>query len=328
MHTPTAPQPEQGTLPRQLPGLAPVLSVHGLTKSYGPHTAVGDVSFDISKGQVVGLIGPNGAGKTTLMKALLGLVKPSSGTIDLLGHRVGSSGWGTALHRVGSMIEAPALYGWMSARDNLTLQAMSVGVANSDRRVEEVLELIGLDHRADDDARTFSLGMKQRLGIGVSVIGEPEFVILDEPANGLDPAGIIEIRNLLRRLPEFGTTVLVSSHQLAEVQQACDDLVIMSAGRIVTTGSTAGVLAHHAERTFEIDVLTSEAGAALAALTTAGHVVELDGDRLILRDAAEIDGRELNRTLLDAGVIASQLAERSTSLEEVFLSITTPGRES
>ena len=205
-----------------------VVTVDRLTKRYGDHVAVDALSFDVPAGQVIGLLGPNGAGKTTAMKMLLGLVKPTEGTAELLGTDVTATNFTHALRRTGALIEAPALYERMSARKNLQLQAHALGVAVDRNRIEELLELVDLSDRAKDNAGSYSLGMKQRLGIAVAMIGRPELVVLDEPANGLDPAGIVEIRELLRRLPSMGTTVLVSSHQLSEVQQACDGLVVLT----------------------------------------------------------------------------------------------------
>ena len=296
--------------------------VSALTKRYGSHTAVSDVTFEIPSGAVVGLIGPNGAGKTTVMKAMLGLVGPTAGSVELLGARVGSAGWGSTLHRVGAMIEAPPIYQRMTARENLQLQAISVGLSATSPRIDEILKLVDLYDRADDRARGYSLGMKQRLGIGVTLIGRPELVILDEPANGLDPAGIREIRRLLRRLPEDGTTVLVSSHQLAEVQQACDSLVVLANGRTIVEGSTTEILDAHQVDAFDIEIEAPAITAALDALALAGARVGANGTTLAVEPPAGWTGTDLNKALVAAGVYAESIARQTVSLEAAFLEMT------
>ena len=302
----------------------PILTVRHLTKRYGSATVVDDVSFSINPGDVVGLIGPNGAGKSTVMKSLIGLVRPSGGHLELLGHAVGSAGWSEALTRVGSMIEAPPLYPRLTARQNLRYQMLAVGQPVDELRIDEILELVGLLAEGDHRPATFSLGMKQRLGIGICLVGRPELVILDEPANGLDPAGIREIRSLLRRLPETGTTVLVSSHQLAEVQQACDSLVVLDQGRLVTAGSTDEIVESRREHAFEITVDPAEHARCLSTLEAAGHLVTaVDLDRLDVRPPVDIRGRDLVRTLAEAGIYPDSLSPKTVSLEEAFLELTT-----
>ena len=302
----------------------PILTVRHLTKRYGSATVVDDVSFSINPGDVVGLIGPNGAGKSTVMKSLIGLVRPSGGHLELLGHPVGSAGWSEALSQVGSMIEAPPIYPRLTARQNLRYQMLAVGQPIDEARIDEILDLVGLLDEGDHRPATFSLGMKQRLGIGICLVGRPELVILDEPANGLDPAGIREIRSLLRRLPETGTTVLVSSHQLAEVQQACDSLVVLDQGRLVTAGSTADIVESRREHAFEVTLDPAEVERGLAVLADFGHsAVVVDVGRVEVRPDADVLGRHLLRSLADAGVYPDALTPKAVSLEEAFLELTT-----
>ncbi len=302
-----------------------IVSVSGLTKRYGDAAAVDDVSFTIPRGGVVGLLGPNGAGKTTVMKMLLGLVRPTSGEIDLLGTRVGSRGWGATLQRVGAIIEAPPIYERLTARDNLRYQALSLGLGAHDDRIDEILDLVGLADRADDRPRGYSLGMKQRLGIGITLVGSPELVILDEPANGLDPHGIIEIRNLLRRMPDMGVTVLVSSHQLSEVQQACDQLVILANGRTIAYGSTEEILAQHADNSISFTVAEKEMPDALGALGNFGQVSPLPPTTILVKPkpGVTVSGSEMNRALANCGVFAERITAEGGNLEEVFLDLTT-----
>jgi ABC-2 type transport system ATP-binding protein len=214
----------------------PVISLSHVTKRYGRRLIVDDVSFAVPPGGVVGLVGPNGAGKTTAIRMLLGLARPSSGTVRLLGAEPGSAEYPAALRKVGAMVEGPALYRNATARANLRIQAAALGVPDDRRPTDDLLALVGLTGRGDDRVRTFSLGMRQRLGIAVALVGSPRLLILDEPTNGLDPSGIVEIRELLRRLPERGVTVLVSSHLLAEVERMSDSVVVMDRGRLVTHG--------------------------------------------------------------------------------------------
>lgn len=301
----------------------PVVRVDGLTKRYGAATAVGDLSFEVPAGQVIGLLGPNGAGKTTAMKMLLGLVRPTSGQATVLDTELSSPDFAHAIRRVGGLIESPALYERLSARRNLELQAHMLGLPADRQRLDELLDLVDLSDRAGDDARTFSLGMKQRLGIAIAMIGRPELVILDEPANGLDPAGIVEIRNLLRRLPEMGTTVLVSSHQLAEVQQACDRLVVMARGYLVVDGTTEEILARHSSRDFAVRLDPTEVDRATAVLRQAElDVTAASADMVTVTLPETWSGRDLNHRLAANDVYAIELTHRTVSLEEAFLTMT------
>ncbi|BAN00851.1 ABC transporter ATP-binding protein [Ilumatobacter coccineus] len=296
--------------------------VRHLSKRYGEHVVVDDLSFSIPRNQVVGLIGPNGAGKTTTMKMLLGLVRPTGGDISLLGRTIGEPRWGDALRRVGSMIEAPPIYDRLTARQNLQYQALAVSGSVDDDEVDELLRLVDLADRADDRPRGYSLGMRQRLGIAITLVGSPELVILDEPGNGLDPSGIIEIRRLMGRLPESGTTVLVSSHQLAEVQQACDQLVILANGRTVAQGTTSDILSGRSQHVFHVTVGDDETVRAGAALSAAGLVVvERIGTTFVIEPPPEVGGRDLNRLLASSDVFASSINQPVVSLEDAFLDL-------
>jgi len=302
-----------------------VVAVENLTKRYGNQIAVDDLSFEVPAGQVIGLLGPNGAGKTTAMKMLLGLVKPTSGRASLLGTDVGAADFTHALRRTGALIEAPALYERLSARKNLELQALALGIAVDKKRIDELLELVDLSGRAKDKAGGYSLGMKQRLGIAVGLIGNPEIVVLDEPANGLDPAGIVEIRELLRRLPAMGTTVLVSSHQLAEVQQACDGLVVLAEGRLIAQGTTEEILRSHQTNAFIVrvdPVETSLIGHRLSNLDV--NVIDEATGLVSVSLPDGWDGRTLNQALVAEDIFAFELAPEKVSLEEAFLTMTHP----
>lgn len=304
-----------------------VVSVHNLTKSYGKHTAVDSLSFEVPAGQVIGLLGPNGAGKTTAMKMLVGLVKPTSGQAEILSCGLDSSEFAQAIRRVGALIESPAIYLRLSARQNLELQARALGIKVDAKRIDELLDLVDLADRAGDHAGQYSLGMKQRLGIAVAMLGSPELVILDEPANGLDPAGIVEIRKLLRRLPEMGTTVLVSSHQLAEVQQACDSLVVLANGRLIAAGTTDEILRGFSSSGFTLRLDPMDLTAAFDRLVDLGLAIDsttLDSIALTLPDGWT--GRDLNRELARHNIYASEIRHNAVTLEEAFLTMTNPER--
>lgn len=300
-----------------------VVTVDNLTKRYSTGTAVDAVSFDVPTGQVTGLLGPNGAGKTTAMKMLLGLVRPTSGTATVLGATHTSPEFVHATRRVGAIIEAPALYERLSARENLELQTRALGVKAGPDRIAELLDLVDLSDRADDQARTYSLGMKQRLGIAVAMMGRPELVILDEPANGLDPAGIVDIRNLLRRLPEMGTSVLVSSHQLAEVQQACDRLVVLDRGQVIAAGTTDEILEGH--RTRDVVVRLDPVDLIAAVDHLVDHAITVTAtttDTVTVTLPENWAGRDLNRTLVSAGIYVDELTAQTITLEAAFLEMT------
>ncbi|MBE3568307.1 MAG: ABC transporter ATP-binding protein, partial [Thermogemmatispora sp.] len=214
-------------------GLA--LRTRGLTKRYGQRLAVADLNLEVRRGEIFGFLGPNGAGKTTTIRMLLGLITPTAGSIEILGQDLRRQPK-LVLPRVGALIETPALYLYLSAQDNLRVVASSLGGV-SERRIDEILELVGLSSRRKDRVRTYSLGMKQRLGLALALLHDPELLILDEPANGLDPAGIVEMRDLLHQLAAQGKTIFISSHLLSEVQQICTRVAIIRLGRLVTEAS-------------------------------------------------------------------------------------------
>jgi ABC-2 type transport system ATP-binding protein len=254
------------------------------------------------------------------MRILTGLLHPDGGTVELLG-----APWTAAdrarLHRVGALVEGPAFYPYLGGRDNLRVLA-STGEAPRPGRVEEVLAFVGLDARAGDPYRTYSLGMKQRLGVAAALLNEPELLLLDEPANGLDPAGIVMMRDLLRTLAEAGTTVFISSHILPQVQQLADVVGVIDQGRLVREGSLDALLSESGRIRVRVDPASVGAARdALERLTAPDHV-RADGDDGWLRvDLPPDRSTDVNRALFEAGVVASRL-EADSDLEQLFLSLT------
>jgi ABC-2 type transport system ATP-binding protein len=297
-----------------------VIEVEGLRKEYrrfrGARTvAVDRLDLVVPRGGVFAFLGPNGAGKTTTIRCLLGLVRPSSGRCRLLGHE--QAGLHRVIGRVGSIVESPTMFPRFSGRRNLELLARIDGIGRS--RVQEVLEEVGLAERAGDLVKTYSLGMKQRLGVAGALLKDPEVLILDEPANGLDPAGIVEVRELLRQLGREGRTVFVSSHILTEVQQTADRVAILAKGRTVATGPVHEVLT--AGRAAGLVVRIDDVAAGLGALTAAGIPATQD-DGAIRVALAPADAARVTRTLADRGLYLSELRPDEADLETVFLELT------
>ena len=278
--------------------------------------AVEGLDLAVPEGGVFGFLGPNGSGKTTTIRCLLGLVRPSSGSSRLLGADV-SGGLAGVIGRVGSIVETPALFPTFSGRRNLQLLGHLQGIGP--KAVDAVLERVGLSERADHLVRTYSLGMRQRLGLGAALLKDPALLILDEPANGLDPAGIKEIRQLVRRLGDEGRTVFVSSHLLTEIQATCDRVAILTRGRCVAAGPVQEVLT--AGRTGGLLVRVDDLVAGAAALVAAGIRAELAGD-VILVNPAPADAGRVTETLAASRLWVTELRRQEVSLEDVFLELT------
>jgi ABC-2 type transport system ATP-binding protein len=299
-------------------GLA--IATRGLEKKYGARTALAGLDLSVPSGVVYGFLGPNGAGKTTTMRLLTGLIHPDTGTIELLGRPFGR-GDRHRLFEVGALIESPAFYPYLSGRENLRSLA-ATGAPTSSGRIEELLELVGLRDRARDKVQTYSLGMKQRLGIAAALLSDPRLLLLDEPSNGLDPAGIVAMRETLRQLAATGKTVFVSSHVLGEVQQLADVIGIIASGRLVREGPIDQLLV--GEGVVRVRVArdrVDSAKAVLAGLVPAGDVkLEAEDGWLSVRIEP---GRaaDVNRALANVGIFASGL-ESGSDLESLFLELT------
>ena len=298
-----------------------VIEVEGLRKEYrrlrgGRTLAVAGLDMAVPHGGVFGFLGPNGAGKTTTIRCLLGLVRPTTGRCRLLGADARTA-LVSVIARVGSIVETPALYPRFSGRLNLELLGRLQGIGR--RAVDAALDQVGLADRAGDQVRTYSLGMKQRLGIAAALLKEPELLILDEPANGLDPAGIKEVRDLVRHLSSEGRTVFVSSHQLAEVQQMCDQVAILSRGQLVASGKVAEVLSRGRREVLIVKLHQLEEG--LRALTSAGLEATIDDGALRVPMPAS-EGARVTEILASRGLFLSELRPEEISLETVFLELT------
>lgn len=302
-------------LPRSTPA-GNAITVRQLTKSYRSGPTIGPVDFGVPRGQITGLIGPNGAGKTTVLRMLVGLVAPTAGTVT---RDIGPTKGRAALDRVGALIESPALVLGLTGRRNVQAVAALAGWQASD--VETALHRVGLADAADQKVSEYSLGMRQRLALAITLLHDPEIVILDEPANGLDPHGIADLRRFLRRLADDGVTVLLSSHLLTEIEHVCDHVVLMNAGHIAYAGPTkdllTGIAAIHIEPLHPHQLLT------LAELT--GHEGEIaDGAVRVRGDRAR--AAELVAKAVGAGIPIAQLQITVPTLEEVFLRMTEPTR--
>ncbi len=302
------------------------LATHGLHKRYGSRVALAGLDLSVPAGVVYGFLGPNGAGKTTTMRLLTGLIKPDAGTIEVLGRPFGRRDR-RRLFEVGALIESPSFYPYLSGRENLRVLA-AAGAPVPGSRVEELLELVGLVERARDKVQGYSLGMKQRLGIAAALLSDPRLLLLDEPANGLDPAGIVAMRATLRHLASTGKTVFISSHVLGEVQQLADVVGIMAAGRLVREGRMDQLLL--GESVVRVRVAQAElelAKAVLSRLAPDEGVASLAGPDGWLSVRVEADrAAEVNRSLVSAGIYASGL-ETGSDLESLFLSLTGGGQE-
>ncbi|MFN8102914.1 MAG: ABC transporter ATP-binding protein [Acidimicrobiia bacterium] len=302
-----------------------VLAVEGLTKRYGARTVVDSLGFDVPEGTVYGLLGPNGAGKTTTIRLALGLVRPAAGTVEILDRRLGSRDYHRSLRQVGSLIEGPALYKALSGRRNLQVHARYLALADADRRIAEILDVVGLTGREGEKVKRYSLGMRQRLGLAVALLSNPRLLILDEPTNGLDPAGIAEFRDLIRGLPQAGITVMLSSHLLGEVQQACDHVGIIHLGRMVLQGRTDEVVSSATAgtvRTYTVEVHPDDLRPAYDALASSAPAVGAVDDHRLHVSGDGVDGRKLAWALTQAGVYPEQIARRDETLEDVFLRLT------
>jgi ABC-2 type transport system ATP-binding protein len=291
----------------------------GLTKRFGGRTVVDDVALAIPSGSVCGFVGPNGAGKTTTIRMLLGLVRPTSGSGTILGGSLAEPA--TYLQKVGALIESPAFYPQLSGRENLKALARLGRLPQA--VVDPVLDRTGLRARAGDRYRSYSLGMKQRLGIAAAMLAGPELLILDEPTNGLDPAGIVEMRSLIRSFAEDGITVLVSSHLIAEIEQICDYVVMIRAGRLVHQGSVNVLRATQRSELLVAPEHDADRDRLAALLRQAGcAVTPQDVPGVLLVEVSAASAAEVNRIAALNGITLRQLAERTRSLERAFFALT------
>jgi ABC-2 type transport system ATP-binding protein len=306
-----------------------IIQLEGVSKRFGSVRAVTDVTFDVARGRCLGWLGPNGSGKTTLIRCMLGLARVSAGTIHVRGRRIPEEAR-RALERVGGMVEEPQFYPYLSGRRNLQVWASFYG-GDAHDRVDWALGRVDLSARAKSPVKQYSQGMRQRLGLARALLNDPELLILDEPSNGLDPAGMAELRDMIRSfVDEEGRTVFVSSHLLDEVQKTADDIAIVNAGRLLTHGSVRDLVAGGAQRIrLRVDD-PARAGTVLERLPYVSAIDRLDGGDLRLSlDRVEDDRAiEVSRALVAAGIGVAELVQERDSLERRFLDLTagsTPG---
>ncbi|MBR1816122.1 MAG: ABC transporter ATP-binding protein [Lachnospiraceae bacterium] len=301
--------------------MSSVISLKNITKTYTAKkkkvNVVDNVSFDIEEGHIYGLIGPNGAGKTTIMKMIGGLVMPSEGSLSLFG-KTDEKELDRVRDRISFMIEAPIIEGGMTARQNMEFIRYMRGVASKER-IDEVLEFVGLADTGDKLAKRFSLGMKQRLGIGMALLPDPDVLVLDEPVNGLDPEGIAYVRHILKKLcVEDKKTILISSHLLTELFELCTDFIIINEGKLIEELSKEELIEH--SRTY-ISLKTNKISETVAYIESKLNINDFkvrDNDEIRLYDGIE-DVEKLSKSITDGGFIITRLSEEGESLEEYYL---------
>lgn len=313
---------------------AVVISTSRLTKAFGNLVAVNDLHLQVMRGDVFGFLGPNGSGKTTTIRMLLGLIRPTAGRAVIFGMD-NAYQLPAILQRIGAIVETPVFYPYLSGKDNLHVIAAASGMVSgrsSNRRVEEVLEIVELQAQAKDAFRKYSLGMKQRLGIGAALLADPELVLLDEPTNGLDPAGVFEIRQLIQRLANLGKTIFISSHILYEIQQVCNRVAILQKGNLIKQGAVNDLLRQSEQIIIRLNTAdeTQQALSVLRGLRERGvnwiAQANIDTDKqdlpIIRVDAARARSAEINALLAHNNLFAAEIHPQEGSLEEVFLELT------
>jgi ABC-2 type transport system ATP-binding protein len=313
---------------RQAAGSPWAVETHGLTKKFGPNTAVNGVELLVPRGCAFGYLGPNGAGKTTLIRVLLGLTHADAGTMKLLGYDVPRHR-ATALARVGAIVDEPRFHGHLTGRQNLQILAAAREPA-ARLRIGPALERVGILHRADDRVSKYSMGMRQRLGVAACLLGDPQLLILDEPMNGLDPAGMHEMRDMILSLVAEGRTVVLSSHLLDEVERTCDAVAIVDKGNVIRQGPISELLAG-ASVVLQVDCSEPDRAGALLDGTRVGAQIDIDPQGLAITlpsGTARPVIAEVNRVLVEGGISVYRLQEIQASLESWFLSVTSKLGES
>ncbi|KMY29271.1 bacitracin ABC transporter ATP-binding protein [Lysinibacillus xylanilyticus] len=294
-----------------------IVQTQNLTKKHGSINSVNKVDLYVQEGEIYGFLGPNGAGKTTTLKMLLGLIKPSEGTINIFGESLNKRR-STILQRTGSLIESPSYYGHLTGLENMRVMQRLRNVP--DKNIHEVLRIVRLENQKDKKAEQYSLGMKQRLGIAMALLAFPKLLILDEPTNGLDPAGIGEIRELIKSLPaRYGITVLLSSHMLSEIDQIATSVGIISDGNLLFQGSMESL---RKKGRSAIRLKTGDNTKAEELLLTQGYSLTKGGSRLEFDNLADREVAEINRLLVEHYIPVTRIEEQKKSLEDIFLELT------
>jgi ABC-2 type transport system ATP-binding protein len=293
------------------------LDVADLSKKYGDRMALSHANFEVPMGSICGFVGPNGSGKTTTIRMLLGLITPTTGSGHVLGESITEPE--KYLPRVGAMIEGPAFYPALTGFQNLNVLAKIGGFATDS--ISGLLELVGLGDRGGSKYKTYSLGMKQRLGIAAALLPNPKLLVLDEPTNGLDPAGIHEIRTLLRRLADSGTTVFVSSHLLSEIEMISDHLVMLRLGKVIFSGKTSDLLAKQQPVIVAKPENVSDLNKLAQIATTAGHKAIIMENTIHVTGSSDFSAK-LNKAAFEAGITLESLTPVKASLEDTFFEMT------
>ncbi|TMK15820.1 MAG: ABC transporter ATP-binding protein [Actinobacteria bacterium] len=295
-----------------------------LTKSYGELKAVDALDLEIERGTLYGFLGPNGAGKTTTIRMVLGLIFPTAGEVEVLDEPMFASATPKVLRRVGALVEEPGFWRYLTGRRNLECFARAAGPA-ADRaarlgRIDEVLRLVDLSDAAGKKVKAYSQGMRQRLGVALALLGQPDLLVLDEPTNGLDPQGMRDMRRLMRRLADDGTTVFVSSHLLAEVEAICDRVAVLAQGRLVAQGAPKELRAGSDMLRIDVDD-RARAEQILAALPGVGIEPREDGTSVYVRLSPPATAASVNNDLVHGGVAVSALVPERATLEDVFIAL-------
>ncbi len=298
----------------------PVIATRGLSKFYNHVCRVNNINLEVLEGEIYGFLGPNGAGKSTTLKMLLGLAKPTDGRITLFGQELGKHRR-TVLNQIGSLIESPSYYGHLTGLENMRVMQKLRGVPS--KNVEEALRIVRLENQKNKQVEHYSLGMKQRLGIAMALISYPKLLILDEPTNGLDPAGIGEIRELIKSLPrQYGITVLLSSHLLSEIEQIATSVGIISDGNLLYQGKMETLQERNRS---SLAIRTSNNTAAAAWMQNQGYMASLRDECLQIKHMSDQQVARLNKELVLSGIDVLRIEERKRTLEDIFLELT--GRE-
>jgi ABC-2 type transport system ATP-binding protein len=295
-----------------------ILTTNMLGKKYGQYIAVDNINLQIKKNCIYGLVGKNGAGKSSLMRMFAGLASPTSGTIELMGEKISRKS--DSLKKIGSLIETPALYPNLSGYENLKIKSLTYGI-EEEKHITQILDIVGLDPSSKKNVRGYSLGMKQRLGIGMALVGRPDLLILDEPINGLDPKGIIDIRNMLISINEkYGITIIISSHILEELSKLATDFGIMSGGRLIMELSSQEL---HEQCQSKIEIICSDSILASTILKQHGYINHAvpNSKKIVMNDYLG-ETAKINALLVKSGVNVDSIFIRETSFEDFFMEVT------